>query len=182
MPSPIAHSAAGFAVYQAYRGRLPGWAQDRAGLAILLFIGMSLIPDLDLVPAVVLGDLGGIHNGISNSLIVGLAVSALVGGMISLAAGGKFALWFSAAFLCIGLHIAMDYFTTTRGVMALWPITTQRFVAPARLFYGVHYSEGLWSISHLWTALTELVFAAVVVILALYIPKIGKKSREPALE
>ena len=148
----------------------------------MVFMGLSLIPDLDLVPAVILGDLGGIHNGITNSLIVGFAISAVLGGVISLVAGGKFALWFSAAFLCISLHIVMDYFTATRGVMALWPITSHRFVAPARLFYGVHHSEGLLSISHLWTALTELVFAAIVVILALYIPKIGRKSTEPALE
>lgn len=182
MPSPIAHSAAGFAIYQAYRGRLPGWAQDRARLAISLFIGLSLIPDLDLVPAVVLGDLGGIHNGIANSLIVGVAVSAALGGVISLVAGGKLALWFGAAFLGISLHILMDFFTATRGVMALWPITSQRFVAPAKLFYGVRYSEGWWTISHLWTALTELVFAAAVLMLAVYIPKLIRKSAELGAE
>lgn len=182
MPSPIAHSAVGFAVYQAYRSRLPAWAEDRVGLAILLFIGLALLPDLDLIPAVALGDLGGIHNGITNSLIVALAASVVIGGAISYVAGGRFGLWFSAVFLSISLHILMDFFTTPRGVMALWPVTSNRFIAPARLFYGFQYSEGWLTISHLWTALTELVFAAAVVLLAVTVPKIGKKSRETATE
>ena len=182
MPSPIAHSAVGFAIYQAYRSRLPAWAKDRVGLAILLFIGLALIPDLDLVPAIALGDLGGIHNSITNSIIVGLAISVFVGGAISYIAGGRFALWFSAVLISISLHILMDYFSTSRGVMAFWPITSRRFIAPAKLFYGFQYSQGLLSISHLWTALTELVFAAAVVLLAAYIPKMRKKSREPVVK
>ena len=182
MPSPIAHAAAGFVVYQAYRSRLPAWAETRVGLAILVFIGLSLVPDLDLLPAVVLGDLKGIHNGITNSVVTALVISAALGVVISRIAGGRFLLWFSAAIASISLHILMDYFAATRGIMAFWPITSDRFVAPVKLFYGFHYSEGLISIRHLWTALSELAFAAVLVTLAVLLPRIGKKTAQPALD
>ena len=182
MPSPIAHSAAGFAVYQAYRSRLPRWAQDRALLAILLFLALSLVPDLDIVPGLALGDLGAIHNSITNSFIVGIALLAVLGAAISLTADGRFTLWFGAALVSVVFHILMDYFTVGRSVMVLWPLTARRFVAPVRLFYGFHYSQGLWSLSHLWTALTESIFAAAVVAASVCLPRIRKRSRESALK
>ena len=57
----------------------------------------------------------------------------------------------------------MDYFTVGRGVLAFWPFTAERFSAPVPLFYGLRWSEGWVSPRHVWTVLTEVPFAAVVV-------------------
>jgi hypothetical protein len=56
----------------------------------------------------------------------------------------------------------MDAATVSRGVMALWPLTETRFLAPVTIFYGLHWSDGWISIRHLWTLLTELLFAGLL--------------------
>jgi inner membrane protein len=48
--------------------------------------------------------------------------------------------------------------------MLFWPFTQQRFSSPVTLFYGLHWSKGLFSIDHVWTVLTEGLFIAVVLL------------------
>jgi inner membrane protein len=74
-----------------------------------------------------------------------------------------FGYWFMLALLSYEMHVLMDSATISRGVMAFWPFTTNRYLLPFRLFYGFHWSQGWLSISHLWTFLTEGVFAAVLI-------------------
>jgi inner membrane protein len=56
----------------------------------------------------------------------------------------------------------MDALTAERGVMLFWPLTQARFSSPVKLFYGLQWGLGWFSIWHLWTIFTESVFVALV--------------------
>jgi hypothetical protein len=59
----------------------------------------------------------------------------------------------------------MDFFTVSRGVMLFWPLTDQRFVSPVKLFTGLHWSQGVWSVHHLYTIFSEGIFVLSVFLL-----------------
>ena len=165
MPSPIAHLTAGYAAYALARAYAPKLTLGRVGPIpglLLLTGGFSLLPDLDAVAGVLLGDFGRFHNNLTHSLFMGLAVALAFGALMRWQRGSGFWYWVALAGLCYELHIVMDWMTVGRGVMALWPFASQRYQAGNPLFYGLHWSEGLFSPRHLLTAATELVFAVLV--------------------
>jgi inner membrane protein len=164
MPSPIVHLAAGYAVYRTVTHVN---ATPRPDVVVLgAALGLSLLPDLDSVLGILLGDFGRYHNSQSHSLILG-AVVAVLAGLIAAAAGlRRPVLWFGLTLACYELHIVLDYFTWGRGVMAWWPLTPERFSSPVRLFYGLHWSEGFVSVRHLVTLATEVPVAALTLFVA----------------
>ena len=147
---------------------------------LLIILSLSLLPDLDVIPGLLAGDLHGIHNSVTNSLIIGVLAAFALGGLMWFVGRMAIREWVIVALLSYWLHVAMDYFTAERGVMLIWPLTSERYVAPIRLFYGVHYSEGLISIRHVWTVVTELAFALILLLafaqLAKMISKRGSAS------
>lgn len=181
MPSPIAHVAVGYGVFSAIRpSLLAADPQSRRllGRVFVFVIICSLLPDIDVIPGLLLGDLRGIHNGVTNSLLVGLTFALFVGGVARILGSKRYRLWFAIALFSYELHVVADYFTAERGIMALWPITSKRFVAPIMLFYGVHYTEGLISIDHLWTIISELLFAGILVGFVHLVPRVILKFRQ----
>lgn len=162
MPSPIAHVTIGYVVYRIDAVRQPPGPATRIGLfprRWLATAGLSLLPDLDAIPGVLLGDMERFHNNAAHSLTFGLLAAIFVGLIARARGDASFARWFGIAFSCYSLHILLDAFTYGRGVMILWPFSLHRYKAPVTLFYGVRWSEGLFSIQHLWTIATETVFA-----------------------
>jgi hypothetical protein len=59
----------------------------------------------------------------------------------------------------------MDFLTYGRGVMALWPLRSDRFLSPVTAFYGLHWSDHVVSIRHSVTLVTELAFALLTVLI-----------------
>lgn len=167
MPSPIAHAAAGYIVAR-IAGRSGKWAPSTVRTRVLIgaAVALSLLPDLDSVLGILLGDFGKYHNNLSHSLLVGLAVAVAVGGLAAVSGYARFRTGFGIALACFELHIVMDYFAVGRGVMAFWPLTAERFLAPFPLFYGLRWSDGWLSSRHFWTFLTEIPIAAVAVVVA----------------
>lgn len=172
MPSPIVHAAAGYLIYR--------WLSKRpVGLPPAMLwagVGLSLLPDIDSAAGLLLGNMGKYHNHMMGSPFFALIVSLGVG-----VAGwrwrGAFRPWFMLALVCYMTHIAMDFFTTGRGIMLLWPFTEERFRPPFSIFYGVHWSDGLFSSRHIWTMLTEIgTIAALVLILVVYRRMRGRHS------
>jgi membrane-bound metal-dependent hydrolase YbcI (DUF457 family) len=164
MPSPLAHLAAGYAIYHLARhyepkprllpdAPLPG--------TLLVAAGFSVLPDIDSVIGLLSGDFGRFHNNASHSLFVG-ACFALIFASLMWWRRKSFFYWFNLAILTYSLHLVMDMATISRGVMLFWPLTDERYLSPITLFYGLHWSDGWISIRHLWTLLTELVFVALV--------------------
>lgn len=179
MPSPIAHSATGYLIYRIFRPRLEGQVSRKVGpwtLSLTVVVGLSLIPDLDSVFGILVGDLRQYHNNLTHSLILGFVVALSIGGVAWLKQRSGFVTWFLLSLLCYDMHVIMDYFTLGRGVMLFWPFSSSRYSSPVTLFYGVRWSDGWISLRHLWTLGTELVFIVVIMILVHGI-SIAKRSR-----
>lgn len=176
MPSPLAHSAMGYLIYRLADRRLRGAGKLKiASLPMLLIATLvfSLLPDLDSVAGILVGDFGGYHNNWTHSLMTGLAVAFLVGMAVWLKQRSGFLKWFMIPLLSYEAHVIMDFFTTGRGVMLLWPLSTDRFSSPLLLFYGLHWSEGLFSIKHLWTIATESIFVLLILVIVQLIPRMS---------
>lgn len=173
MPSPIAHLGAGYAIYHYYKHRLP---QDRRHfwkfpLQLVLVMGLSMLPDLDVIPAIIFKDMKAYHNNFSHSLIFAIPVALLMAGIFQWIYRSKFWLWFLICVISYDLHVIMDALTAERGVMMFWPLTQNRFACPVKLFFGVQWGLGWFSIWHLWTILTESLFAFVVIGVVKYFAK-----------
>lgn len=125
-------------------------------------LGLSLLPDLDVIPGILLRQIDYFHNNLSHSLFFGLIVAFSVGCLVWLMQKTGFAYWFLLTLLCYETHVMMDFFTVGRGVMILWPFSFERYEPALMLFYGLRRSEGLISIHHLWTLVTESGFALLV--------------------
>ena len=157
----------GYVIYKISKARKPEEDLGKLGPVpklLILTIGLSLLPDIDSIAGLLLGNFGRYHNGPSHSLLVGLVVALLFGGIIWRVRRSGFSHWFTIALLSYQFHIIFDYFTIGRGVLLLWPLTSDRFQSPIKLFYGFRWSHGLISITHIWTLLSELGFALLVVL------------------
>jgi membrane-bound metal-dependent hydrolase YbcI (DUF457 family) len=164
MPSPIAHLGVGYAVYHYYKTRLP---QDQRGfwkisLQVIMVAGLSMLPDLDVIPAIIFGDMKAYHNNFSHSLFFAVPVAFLVAGIFHRIYRSNFWLWFVICLISYDLHVIMDALTAERGVMMFWPFTQARFASPIKIFYGLQWGLGWFSPWHLWTVFTESLFVLVV--------------------
>jgi hypothetical protein len=157
MPSPLAHTAAGFAIYNLLRS--PEVAKPKLFWTTTLF---SLLPDADSLVGLLSRDFYRFHNNISHSLGFAIAAGALAGTLLGWGKG-LFWRWFSAGFLAYALHLGLDYWATRRGILLLWPFSNRRFISPTKLFYGFQWGRGIWSKTHLWTVLTELLFGLALI-------------------
>ena len=185
MPSPLAHGIAAALIYEQERRRRGHVSRfSKPDLVLLGAAGaFSVLPDLDAVAGVLMRDFGAYHNHGTHSLafLAGVVVCAwLVARAVAPTATGA---WIRLAFLGVGCHILMDFFTVGRGLKLLWPFCQWRFIAPIRLFYGLHWSQGLWSRMHITTFATELasmVFAAAWVLRRRPGPEPSGEGRDPA--
>lgn len=132
---------------------------------MLATVGLSLLPDLDTALGVVAGDLARFHSNISHSLIFGLVVALVVGGAVGVKRRRSSGKWFLIALVVYELHVLTDYATLGRGVLLLWPLSSERYVSPIKVFYGLHWSQGWISTSHLVTLITEVRFIVILVLL-----------------
>ncbi len=132
---------------------------------LVIIVTLSFLPDFDFLPGIIIGDYDAFHNSYSNSIFIGFGLSFLVGLFGGFSKKSRFFPWFLIVLFAYELHVVMDYFGNERGTMLLWPITADRYHPPIKLFYGFHRSDGLWSINHLWTVITEAGFATLVFIL-----------------
>ena len=181
MPSPIAHTAIGYVIFRLYqRGfsrKGQSWIRPVAR-PLMVIISLSILPDLDSVAGILMGDFGRYHNAWTHSLIVGLGVALVIGSLVWLIRHSGFTRWFILALLCYELHIIMDFFTVGRGVKAFWPFSLERFASPVPVFYGLHWSYGWLSMRHLLTLVSEVGFVALAgIIVYLYLNRKGRIPR-----
>jgi membrane-bound metal-dependent hydrolase YbcI (DUF457 family) len=166
MPSPIMHTAAGYAIYRIVRKRLPNillrspW---KIPWLLIVAVVFSMLPDIDSLVGWLTGDFGRYHNNATHSLMVGLLVALLSSAVISRMSLFGFSELFLVIFVSYSSHILLDFFTVGRGVLALWPVSQQRFTSPISLFYGLRWSDGIFSIRHVWTIATESLTALLFI-------------------
>ena len=173
MPSPIAHLGAGYAIYRYYQRRLPEnrgrfW---KLPVQMLLIMGLSMLPDLDIIAAIIFRDMKNYHNNFSHSLLLGIPVAIVIAAILYQIYRTDFRLWFLIGLVSYDLHIIMDALTAERGVMLFWPLTQYRFASPIKIFYGLQWGLGWFSMWHLWTIFTELLFTVAVIAGANYFDK-----------
>ena len=178
MPSPIAHLGAGYALYRYYKHKLP---QDQRyfykfSLPMIMVTGLSLLPDLDVIPAIIFRDMRVYHNNISHSLLFAVPISFFVGGILNRMYRSSYWQWVLICLISYDLHIIMDSLTAERGVMMFWPLSQNRFVSPIRIFYGLQWGLGWFSVWHLWTIFTESVF---VLVLMLIVNHFDRRQNKP---
>ena len=125
----------------------------------------SLLPDMDAAPGLLFGDLGRYHNNLTHSVFFAVIVGLSSASVCKLLRCKRALFWGLFCSSAYGMHVLMDFFTHGRGVMLFWPFTKMRFRPPVDLFYGLHYSDGILSQRHLWTILTEGLFALLIVAL-----------------
>lgn len=176
MPSPIAHLGAGYAIYRYYKDQLP---QDqrhfwKLPLQLIMVVELSMLPDLDVIPAIIFRDMRAYHNNFSHSLLFAVPVALLVAGVFHRIYRSNFWLWFLICLVSYDLHIIMDALTAERGVMRFWPLTQNRFASSVKIFYGLQWGLGWFSIWHVWTVFTELLFAALIIHAVKYFNKRSK--------
>lgn len=180
MPSPIAHIAAGYAIYRIYRSRplqQTPLGVDGSIRSLFAIVGLSLLPDLDAIPGLLMGDLDRFHNNLTHSFVAGLIAALAIGGVVWLRNRSGFVRWFSLALISYQLHVLMDFFTRGRGVMLFWPFTEERFEPAIKLFYGLHRSRGWLNIDHVWMLFNELTFAGMVLLIIYLFPKVNNYLR-----
>ena len=180
MPSPIAHLGVGYAIYRHYKNNLP---QDKRSvwkfpLQLVLVAGLSMLPDLDVIPAVIFRDMRAYHNNISHSLFFGIPVALLIAGIFQRVYRSNFWLWFVICLISYDLHILMDILTADRGSMLFWPLTETRYASPVKIFYGLQWGLGWFSPWHLWTIFTESIFVGIVVMAMNYFDRRKNHAQE----
>ena len=180
MPSPIAHLGVGYAVYRHYKEKLP---QDKRNFwkfpfQLILVTGLSMLPDLDVIPAIIFRDMRAYHNNISHSLFVGIPVALVVAGILQRFYRSNFWLWFFICLISYDLHVIMDALTAERGVLMLWPLSQARIASPIKIFYGLQWGLGWFSPWHLWTIFTETMFSVIVITAMNYFNKRRNQTTE----
>lgn len=161
MPSPIAHIAVGGLIARRVTRGTSNLSNAFRITAICIFF--SLAPDLDVVYAIFAGDMLRYHNQGTHSLLAWLVICGLTAPVFSsMVKGIPPKKMFGILLLCYGTHLLLDLFTHGRGLKLFWPISHARFRSPLLLFYGLHWSEGIFSMRHLTTLANELVFVVVL--------------------
>jgi membrane-bound metal-dependent hydrolase YbcI (DUF457 family) len=167
MPSPIAHLAAGYVIYRIQKqfAKHTETSTRKASLGMLIATAVfSMLPDADAIAGLLFSDMLAFHNNLTHSLVAGLIVGLVTGGGIWAWKRRGFLRWFTLATVCYTTHVLLDYCTQGRGVMLLWPFSSDRYTAPFSLFVGVRWDSGLLDIAHVWTIANELLFALVMLL------------------
>lgn len=132
MPSPVAHTLAGWCIAEAVGGRA-----GRSHAVTAAVLAAAVLPDADFLPALLGLDPGqSFHQGPTHSLFFVLAAAA----PLALALRGR--LGFAAAWATLALsgaaHLLLDIVTADLrapyGIPLLWPLDDGRWHSPLSLF------------------------------------------------
>lgn len=180
MPSPIAHITAGYTIFKLSKNKLPGaklsfWMFP---CQLVLLASLSLLPDLDFLIGLILGDIERYHNNFSHSLLCGFLIAIILSIMVKWLDKSNFMNVFIISVITYDLHAIMDMFTGDRGVMLFWPLVQTRFSSPVKLFFGVQWGKGLFSILHVWTILSEIGFFLLIYIIVRITFRMKKVKRK----
>ena len=178
MPSPVGHALGGFAFgwLAAASSRL-----DRPLLAAVLFAGLGVVPDLDIL----VEDTHRLytHSVAAVALVAALAAVSLRVADPRIPARSRRAL-IVACTAAYGSHLLLDWLGDDRsvpyGLRALWPITDAYFQSDLRWFPQVERQYWLpgFLTANLHAVGWELVLLSPLVALALWMRGRGAASRQ----
>ena len=154
-----------------------------------LFIGSVFIanlPDLDILPGVLQGDLSVFHHQQTHSLAAAILFGLLIGllGRWWQGNGVRWALWAGGLYLShIILDLSLNDPSPPYGLQLLWPFSESYFMFPFTPFVSFSYARSvigtvalLFSPHNLNTMAKEIVLMAPLVGLAWYLaPALGRR-------
>ncbi|MCH7872409.1 MAG: metal-dependent hydrolase [Planctomycetes bacterium] len=153
MPSPVLHCAVGAAIYSLRRGSL---GRKRGRLAGLIIIA-ALLPDIDFLPGLIVGDPNRFHNGPTHSILFAILAAGMLTWLAGRQAGsaarqagpaGRQRISVFILTLFAGLsHPLLDGLAVDErapfGVPIFWPVSDLRFQVEDPWFDGIdHGSTG----------------------------------------
>ncbi len=175
MCSPVGHSLAGYALYQACGGK---GKLARDWWKIFLYIFAANAPDLDFIPGIFLGDANRFHHGISHTLGFSLLFALMMYAIPRFRTKKDFAIFFSLYFG----HIVIDFLTadssTPFGVMLFWPFTQKYFISSFSFFSDIHhlFLSDLFDSHNIRAMVWETALFLSIVVLLTFVGRIGKES------
>jgi Predicted membrane-bound metal-dependent hydrolases len=135
MPSPIAHSLAGYVVYGTTSKRTSCFEWRK----LSLYCVYPLLADLDFIPGFLVGAPNQFHHGISHSLGFALGFGLLMSFVLLFMSNQIFLKNFVVFFSLYFSHVLLDLFSydtsVPYGVPALWPITDSYYISPVPTFF-----------------------------------------------
>lgn len=143
MPTPLGHALAGLAL-----GPLLAWRRPfiSPGWDLLLFVGLSQLPDLDFLPGLLVGRPDAFHHGPSHSL-----GAALLAGFMAWLIGrrrGDAWRWGLLAFALVTAHALIDAlgkdYRQPYGVPLAWPLDGRYLMADWAFFMDVRRGPLGW--------------------------------------
>ena len=166
MPSPIAHGSLAIPAWSLLRrGVSPPISRLRRAMLVLWLLFATVAPDADIaISWIRTGKPFQDHGSYAHSLLISPFFGVIfAAGWIMLQKGADFRRAWLVGSALYALHIVMDWMTIgSRGVAMVWPITSQRFLAPFGLFAGVEHSQWQrWDL-HLIMLANETIFLLLV--------------------
>jgi hypothetical protein len=160
----------------------PGTSTTRKVVLVGGVVFATVAADLDIPIGFAAGMNGfAAHGGASHSLLVVMIFATIFALWAKLLAPLHLGVAWLVGAMAYGSHVVLDALNHGRGVMLLWPLSTERYASPIRVFYGVRHSDlSAWS-HHLVTLGTELLFVLVVLLIAFSMSHFRRRAGPLAL-
>ena len=147
MPLPIAHSGTGLACYIIFQGNdVKRLSTIRKVTLFLIFATLANLPDMDILPGLLIGDPNRYHHGISHSLMFAVAAATVIFVLFrALYRTLNQRKYYIMLVLTACSHTILDYFSkdtsSPYGVPLFWPINADYYISPISLFNDVDRSN-----------------------------------------
>ena len=141
MPSPIGHTLAGFCGYILIHQQVRRY--QRCWLLLSAVLAANL-PDLDMLPGLMVGDPGVFHRQWTHSLTLAIVTGVLFGQLARYwkLTRGRWAIWATGLYAS---HVLLDMLVADgrppAGVQLLWPFSTAYYISPITLFASFNYFD-----------------------------------------
>jgi len=187
MPSPIAHSIVGLSIVSNSEKDVKNVFKNNF-LSYFLIIFVSIVPDFDIIPGILVGLPSKYHHGVTHSFISGIVFALLFSLLIFLF---KRRYFLSRAFLFSVLyffHIILDLFTIDTGEIngfglpIFFPFSFSLFRSSIVLFSGKLMKDGyltyqtIFRYYNFFPVIMEIIISSLVGILIILIGNILKKK------
>jgi membrane-bound metal-dependent hydrolase YbcI (DUF457 family) len=164
MPSPIAHTAVGLALWPLLPG--DGVRALSRGQRIALVGGVVFMlngPDVDIIAGMTFGAHAFAHHpSVTHSFAAAVVMAGIFAAGARLLTALPFARLWLVGFLAWSSHVVLDACTGGKGVPMFWPLTGEQMALPIALFYGVRHSQP-WAVDlHAITVISELPFVLLM--------------------
>ena len=185
MPSPVGHTLAGLCGYLlARRSVIP-----RKQLWLLVgCVFLSLLPDFDVVPGLLLGDPRLFHHQGTHSVTAAALVGLLIGGLARWRRlnGGWWGIWGGSLYLS---HVILDTFVDDPsppfGVQLLWPFSDAYFISsvtplPRFDYFDPHvgFIQSMLSFHNFIAMIQEITLLAPFLAVAWYAQRLMPRKSE----